>query len=157
MDTKENTNQEELKVVNKSYQDKADLKVVIKAKDMCAYILDVTQKCPKEYRVTFANRLQNHALDIITDIYLANEIFVASLNERNAYARYTTRLDYQRSAITKLRLVAYISQVALERKILTMKQYRIISEKSTEIIIMLAQWIKADKSRLEKTRLDKTR
>lgn len=139
-----------------SYQVQGDLQVVIKAKDMCAYILDVTQKCPKEHRVTFANRLQNHALDVITDIYFANEIFVAHLNEANAYKRYTTRLDYQRAAITKLRLIAYLSQVALERKILTMKQYRIISEKSTEIIIMMAQWIKADKNRLESTKKSKT-
>lgn len=131
-----------------NYKAQGDLIVTVKAKDLCAYILDVTQKCPKQHRVTFAIRLQNHALDVVTEIYLANDIYIKSLGRQNEYARYIKRLDYQRGAIAKLRLIGYISLLAVERNVLTAKQYRIISEKSTEVIIMLASWITADKNRL---------
>lgn len=138
--------------VKKSFKAQGDLTVTVKAKDLYAYILDVTQKCPKQHRVTFSTRLQNHALDVVTEIYLANDIYVKNLKGANAYNRYTKRLDYQRSAIAKLRLIGYISMLAVERNILTAKQYKIISEKSTEVIIMLAGWITADKNRLENNR-----
>ena len=44
---------------------KSELTVVTKAKDLCAYIVTITQKSPKQFRFTFVTRLQNFALDVI--------------------------------------------------------------------------------------------
>ena len=55
-----------------------ELTVVMKAKDLCQYIMTVTQKSPKQYRFTFTSRLQNLSLDVIEHIYRANDTFVAN-------------------------------------------------------------------------------
>jgi hypothetical protein len=53
-----------------------ELTVVTKAKELCTYVVTVTQKSPKQFRFTFISRLQNLAMDIIGNIYLANEVFM---------------------------------------------------------------------------------
>ena len=55
---------------------KSELVIVTKAKDLCSYIVTITQKSPKQFRFTFVSRLQNLALDVIEKIYYANEIFL---------------------------------------------------------------------------------
>jgi len=45
---------------------KNELTVVMKAKDLCSYIVMVTQKSPKQFRFTFVSRLQNPAMDVST-------------------------------------------------------------------------------------------
>ena len=75
-----------------SYQ-KSELSVVMKAKDLCRYVMTVTQKSPKQYRFTFTTRLQNLSMDIIEDIYLANETFVGG---PEAKVKAQRRLDLQR-------------------------------------------------------------
>jgi len=53
--------------------------VVTKAKELCTYIITVTQKSPKQFRFTFVSRLQNIALDVIENIYYANEIYIGKI------------------------------------------------------------------------------
>ena len=38
---------------------KSELTVITKAKDLCSYIITITQKSPKQFRFTFVTRLQN--------------------------------------------------------------------------------------------------
>ena len=40
----------------------SELAVVTKAKDLCSYVMTVTQKSPKHFRFTFVSRLQDPAL-----------------------------------------------------------------------------------------------
>lgn len=47
----------------------------------------VTQKSPKHYRFTFTTRLQNLCMDVISDLYLANETFVGGDNAREQYSK----------------------------------------------------------------------
>lgn len=54
----------------------SDLTVITKAKELCSYIMTVTQKSPKYFRYTFVSCLQNLTLDVIENLYMANEIFV---------------------------------------------------------------------------------
>ena len=54
----------------------SELFAVTKAKELCSYIMTVTQKSPKQFRFTFSSRLQNLSLDVIEDIYYANETFM---------------------------------------------------------------------------------
>lgn len=53
-------------------QKKNNLFVMTKAKDLCNYVITVTEKSPKKFRFTLVNRLQNYCLDIIENIHIAN-------------------------------------------------------------------------------------
>ena len=52
------------------------------------YVLLATDSSPKKFRFTFTLRMQNLAMDIIEDLYLANETFVKrpeQYEKRRAY------------------------------------------------------------------------
>ena len=53
-----------------------ELQVIIKAKDLCSYVMTVTQKSPKHFRYTFVSRLQNLTLSVIENLFRANAIYV---------------------------------------------------------------------------------
>ena len=55
-----------------------DLSVITKAKEVCSYILTITDKSPKRFRFTPVSRLQNYSLSIIENLILANEIYVCN-------------------------------------------------------------------------------
>ena len=40
----------------------SELSMITRAKDLCTYIMTVTQKSPKQFRYTFVSRLQNLSL-----------------------------------------------------------------------------------------------
>ncbi len=81
----------------------SDLTVITKAKELCSYIMTVTQKSPKHFRYTFVSRLQNLTLDVIENLYMANEIFVKKGDSNSM----NQRLKYQREAMTKLKLKSH--------------------------------------------------
>ena len=53
-----------------------ELFVIVKAKDLGNYIFTVTDKSPKKFRFTLVSRMQNLSLDIIENLYRANQVFV---------------------------------------------------------------------------------
>jgi hypothetical protein len=124
---------------------KSDLLVVTRAKELCTYIMTVTQKSPKQFRFTFVTRLQNLALDVIENIYYANEIFIGKGYERNA----DKRLALQHHALTKLKLVAYIAEMAMTQHCILFKQYEQIAKMTTDCQRLIGAWINSDKKRLE--------
>ncbi len=54
----------------------SELSVITKAKELCSYVMTVTDKSPKRFRFTLVSKLQNYALDVIENLYIANEIYV---------------------------------------------------------------------------------
>ena len=48
-----------------------ELSVIVKAKDLCGYIMTVTQRSPKQFRFTYVSRLQNAALTTIELLFRA--------------------------------------------------------------------------------------
>lgn len=50
--------------------------MVTRAKDLCSYIMTVTQKSPKNFRYTYVSRLQNLAMDCLCVI--SNNFMLAS-------------------------------------------------------------------------------
>lgn len=58
----------------------SELTVITKAKDLCSYVMTVTQKSPKQFRFTFTTRLQNLSLNVIESLYRANDVFVSKEN-----------------------------------------------------------------------------
>ena len=125
---------------------KSELRVVTKAKDLCTYILTVTEKSPKKFRFTIVTKLQNLSLDLIENIYEANEIYFKDADAQTIQKR----INKQRSALTKVKLIAYISQLARELGCILPKQYENISELVHDCQSLLAAWLKSSKTNLEK-------
>jgi len=42
----------------------SELTVIMKAKDLCKYIMTITQKCPKQFRFTYVSRLIRKIKDV---------------------------------------------------------------------------------------------
>ncbi len=124
-------------------KNQSELTVIVKAKDLCSYIMTVTQKSPKQYRFTFTSKLQNLSMSVIENIYRANETFV----EKGDREAYKTRSEFQHEAMTDLKLLSYFSLLAMENKAITPKQYEQISKQSTEAMNFLGGWISKDKNR----------
>ena len=54
----------------------SELAVITKAKDLCSYVMTVTDKSPKRFRFTLVAKLQSYALNTIESLYRANEVFL---------------------------------------------------------------------------------
>ena len=117
--------------------------MVIKSKELCSYIMTVTQKSPKQFRFTFVSRLQNLALDVIEKTYYANETFIGKGYEKNA----EKRLSFQHQALTALKIIAYISDLAMTQKCILFKQYEQIAKLTTDCQRLIGAWINSDKKR----------
>ena len=126
-----------------SQEKQSELIVITKAKELCAYVMTVTQKSPKHFRFTFVTRMQNLSLDVIENLYRANDTFVSGRN-REAVKE---RLGYQHKAITSLKLLAYISFLACEQGCILPRQYEQISFLATGCQNLAGAWITSDKKR----------
>ena len=122
---------------------KSELSVITKAKDLCSYIMTVTDKSPKRFRFTLVSRLQNYALDIIEHLIMANEIFVSAGDSRSA----ADRLSHQRKAMSTLKLLGYISELAMKQECILPKQYEQITKQIYDTQNMLGAWMNSDKKR----------
>ncbi|MBR2836422.1 MAG: four helix bundle protein [Coriobacteriales bacterium] len=120
-----------------------ELSVITHAKELCSYVLTVTQKSPKHFRYTFVSRLQNLALDVVEQLFRANEVFVKRGDARAA----AKRIEHQRNASTSLKLLIYMAQVAYEQGCILMKQYEQISTLGLDCRRELGAWINSDKKR----------
>ena len=55
----------------------SELTVITKAKDLCSYLMTITQKSPKQFCFTFVSRLQNLTLSVIENLFRANDVYVS--------------------------------------------------------------------------------
>jgi len=122
----------------------SELIVVTKAKDLCSYVMTITQKSPKQFRFTFVSRMQNLALDAIECIYRANDIFIGPGCPPNSK---TERQSYQHKALTNVKLLAYMAELSMTQGCILMKQYELISQKTTDVQRLLGAWLNGDKKR----------
>lgn len=93
---------------------KSDLIVITEVKNLATYIITITEKSPKKFRHTFINKMHNYVLEIIKNLYLANEVEVMAGNKDN----FLLRKEYQNKALTKLKLLDYISVLSYEDRII---------------------------------------
>lgn len=122
----------------------SELTVITRAKELSLYILAVTDKSPKKFRFTLVSRLQNYALEILEDLFLANEI---PLDGKRA-GDTERRRGYQREAMAELRLLGYIAMIARESICILPKQYVVIEQKIVETQRLLYAWVRSDNKRL---------
>lgn len=123
----------------------SELTVITKAKDLCSYIMTVTQRSPKQFRFTFTSRIQNLSLDVIEDLYRANDIYVT----RQDTAAKEKRLEHQRKALTSLKLLSYISLLAMEQNCILTKQYEQIARQCSDCMNLVGAWMNSDRRRLQ--------
>ena len=122
----------------------SELIVITKSKDLCSYVLVITQKSPKHFRYTFVNRLQNLAIDVIESLIRANDVFITKtdiLSQRE-------RANYQRRAMTDLKLLGYIALLSMEQQCILPKQYEQIARQVSDCCNLLGAWMNSDKKRL---------
>ena len=122
----------------------SELAVITKAKDLCSYVMTVTDKSPKRFRFTLVAKLQNYALDIIENLYRANEVFVKAGDREKAQQR----IDFQHQALTELKLLGYMAQLSMEQGCILPKQYEQITKKIHDCQNMLGAWLNNDRKRL---------
>ena len=127
-------------------QSSSELIVLTKTKDLVKYIFQVSKNSPKKYRQTFINRLQNLGLDIVENMYLANDILIAKDDNQS----YQQRLLFQKQANTKLKLLEYFAMLAYESDCILFRHYEQIAKQGAKCAILLGNWISSDKRRMEK-------
>lgn len=123
----------------------SDLAVIACAKQLCLYVMQVTEKSPKRFRFTFVTRLQNLSLDVVEQLFRANETFVAKGDLLTA----AKRLDFQHRASTSLKMLVYMAEMAASQGCLLAKQYEQISRHAFDVGKLLGGWISSDKRRFE--------
>lgn len=128
-------------------QQKSELTVITKAKDLCNYILTVTDKSPKKFRFTLTSRLQNYSLTIVELLLSANEVRVTDRAGRRIDARLEERRSYQQEAFTSMKMLSFLAQVAVEQKSILPKQYEQITKKLYDCQNLLGAWVKSDNKR----------
>lgn len=123
----------------------SELSVITKAKDLCSYIMTITDKSPKRFRFTLVSRLQNYGLDIIEYLIRANEIYVPHKQSQEM----ADRLNLQRKAMSRLKLLGYISELAMKQQCILPKHYEQITKLVYDTQNMLGAWMNSDKKRYE--------
>lgn len=122
----------------------SELAVITKAKDLCSYVMTITDKSPKRFRFTLVAKLQSYALNTIENLYRANEVFVKTGGMEKA----AQRLDFQHQALTELKLLGYVAQLSMEQGCILPKQYEQITKKVADCQNMLGAWLNSDRKRL---------
>lgn len=120
--------------------DSSELIVITKVKKLTAYVITITEKSPKKFRAVFINRMQNYCLDCIENLIEANSIRMDNIKNKE-------RRECQRMAFLKLKLLGYISFLALENQCILKKQYQQISLQLSDCINLLVAWRKSDAER----------
>ena len=133
--------------MNSSTSVRSELTVIVRAKELSSYVLTVTEKSPKRFRFTLTSKLQTYTLDVIEYLYRANDVYAKSADSPEA----AERLDLQHRAMTQLRLLCYMAQLAEEQGCILHKQYEQITKQAYECQNLLGGWINSDKRRLSGT------
>jgi hypothetical protein len=131
----------------------SELSVRTKAKDLSEYILTITEKSPKRFRFTLVTRLQNYSLDVVEALISANDIY---LDAFDTDAR-KNRIGLQRKALTSLKLLGYISEMAMRQGCILTRQYEHITKQISDVQNLTGAWINSDKKRYSPNDCDKVK
>lgn len=120
----------------------SELFVITKAKELSSYILVITDKSPKKFRFTLTSRLQNLSLNVLEYLIKANDVYIG----KNANVhQIRLRSEWQQRAITDLKLLSYMSMIAMEQKCILSKQYEQIAKLNTETLALTIRWKQGNK------------
>lgn len=122
----------------------SELTIITKAKDLCSYVMTVTQKSPKQFRFTFVSRLQNLSISVIENLFRANDVFAT----KSDVGTQKERLSFQRNAMTDLKVLGYVALLSREQGCILPKQYEQISRQIADCQNLLGAWMNSDRRRL---------
>lgn len=122
----------------------SELQVITFAKNLLSYVMTITQKSPKQFRFSLIGRMQGYVLDIVEELYYANDIYVTPASR----AGWANRQAHQRKAMSTLKLLVYVAQVSMEQGAIQPKQYEHISKQAYNTENLLGAWIISDQKRL---------
>jgi uncharacterized protein (UPF0297 family) len=118
-----------------------DFNVIQKTRDLCEYVLTITHKSPKEFRFSLVSKLHGYVLSAMENLLRANDM------KMDTEERRKRRKEYQLEAMTDLRMLGYMSDIARTQKCILQKQYEQINQKLFDCRNLLAAWVKSDDSR----------
>ncbi|MBQ7884824.1 MAG: four helix bundle protein [Clostridia bacterium] len=124
-------------------KDANELVVLTRAKDLVKYVIIATNKSPKHFRFTLVSKMQNLAFEVVDNLYRANDVAI----KKGDAVRITRREEYQRRAITGLKMLMYVSMLANEIECILPKQHEQICKKGAEVVTLIVNWISSDKRR----------
>ena len=103
--------EDSLRLLNEMAHSTSELQVITFAKNLCSYVMTITQKSPKQFRFSLIGRMQGYVLDIVEELYYANDIYVTPAS-RSGWAQ---RQAHQRKAMATLKLLSWGAQVSMEQ------------------------------------------
>lgn len=109
-----------------------DLKVFQKTYDMFLYLHTILKKFPKSERFTLVQRIENAALDVLQAIIQANHD--------------SLRKDSLTLASVELEKLRIFIRLSKDMKFISIQEYEMLSQFTTEIGRMIGGWIKSEKS-----------
>ena len=89
----------------------SELQTIPFAKKLTSYTFTITKNAPKQFRFSLIGRMQGYALDIVEELYCANNSFV-QIGVPNGWPQ---RQSYQRKAMSTLKLLVYAAQLSMGR------------------------------------------
>ena len=122
----------------------SELQVITFAKNLLSYVMTITQKSPKQFRFSLVGRMQGYVLDVVEELYYANDIYVTPSSQRG----WATRQAHQRKAMSTLKLLVYVAQVSMEQGAIQPMQCEQICQQAYNTQNLLGAWIISDQKRL---------
>lgn len=119
-----------------------ELKVILKAKDLCEHTLRITSNCnryPKKFRFSLVDKMQIKALEIYEYLYEANR------TDLKNYAR--ERSELQTKAITHCDELLFYIELSHKLNIINVQSMEYWSKMVTDIKHMSIAWRSKDKGR----------
>ena len=119
-----------------------ELKVILKAKDLCEHTLRVTSNCnryPKKFRFSLVDKRQNKALEIYEYLYEANRTDLSSHRKE--------RSDLQTKAITHCDELLFYIELSQKLNIINVQSMEYLSKMVTDIKHMAIAWRTKDRQR----------
>lgn len=119
----------------------SELKVITQTKKLTAYVIAITEKSPKKFRRVFVERMQNYCINCLENLVIANSTQMTTPKNKEK------RAEAQHDSYMQLKLLEYISMIALENQCILTKQYEQINIQINDCLNLLVAWRKSDVDR----------
>ncbi|MDT2726099.1 four helix bundle protein [Lactococcus formosensis] len=116
------------------------------AKLLLREVLKLTSKGPKKYRFSLFQKMETLALDILQDIYEANNSYVAGTD---AGRILTQRINLHVDALAKVNILGTLADVAVEYGGISKGEFANLTKLISSVGRMLGAWHKSDRLRYE--------
>lgn len=99
-----------------------------------------TAKSPKKFRFSLVSKLHTYSLNALENLFRANEVYLKG-NLKNGLS---LRMDFQHKALTELKLLSFITQIAYEQQCILKKDYIKITHQLFGCKNLLGGWIRSE-------------